>query len=290
MFNVEEGGVSTPIQWSKETLTDDRSVIILDESSQVIWLWHGARQGLVARRTALRQAESLKGHGYTVGKSILGRDIKDIYEIDQRKIGRDPETDQLNTEFQKVFSRNYKELDDFVVTFDMKEVILPAAKPVVKEEIKPVAVPEPQPMAVSEPQPVTVPEPKPEPAKTSEVIEPAAPQKQVKVASEYATEEAMPSIKPTQKLEPTELVSKIQLTTDAKVAFVISGIIDHFADVWISKKEDGSIAVEEMNGPICTFSLKEGGKINFTSGSFSGIDPKVKTAIQKKFIDLTKLL
>jgi hypothetical protein len=282
MFNVEEGGVSTPIQWSKDNLTDDRSVIILDESSQAIWLWHGARQGLVARRTALRQAESLKGHGYTVGKSILGRDIKDIHEIDQRKIGRDPETDQINTEFEKIFTKKYKELDDFIITFDMKEVIVPATKPVVKEEIKPVAVPEPQPVAV--------PEPTPEPAKAPVVTKPAAPQKQVKVASEYATEEAMPSLKPKQKLEPTELVSKIQLTTDAKVAFVISGIIDHFADVWISKKEDGSIAVEEMNGPICTFSLKEGGKINFTSGSFSGIDPKIKTAIQKKFIDLTKLL
>ena len=91
-------------------------------------------------------------------------------------------------------------------------------------------------------------------------------------------------------MEPTELVSKLQLTTDAKVAFVISGIIDHFVDVWISKKEDGSYAVEEMNGPICTFSIKEGGKINFTPNSFSGIDPKIKTAIQKKFIELTKLL
>ena len=274
MFHVQEGGVSTPIQWSKDNLTDDRSVIILDESSQAIWLWHGAKQGLVARRTALRQAESLKGHGYTVGKSILGRDIKEIYEIDQRKIGRDPETDQINTEFQKIFNRKHKELDDFVVTFDMKEVIMPVSKPIVKEEIKPVPIPEP----------------KPEPVIAPVVSKPTAPKKQVKVASEYAAEEAMPSIKPKEKLEPTELVSKIQLTTDAKVAFVISAIIDHFADVWISKKEDGNIAVEEMNGPICTFSIREGGKINFTSGSFSGIDPKVKTAIQKKFIDLTKLL
>ncbi|MFX1321887.1 MAG: hypothetical protein ACFFAQ_09605, partial [Promethearchaeota archaeon] len=151
MFNVEEGGVSTPIEWSKESLTDDRSVIILDESSQAIWLWHGAKQGLVARRTALRQAESLKGHGYTVGKSILGRDIKEIYEIDQRKIGRDPETDKFNTEFQKVFNRTYKELDDFIITFDLKEIIIPASKPAVKEEVKPIPKPEP------------MPEPKPEP-------------------------------------------------------------------------------------------------------------------------------
>ncbi len=272
MFNVEEGGVSTPIEWSKESLTDDRSVIILDESSQAIWLWHGAKQGLVARRTALRQAESLKGHGYTMGKSILGRDIKEIYEIDQRKIGRDPETDKFNTEFQKVFNRKYKELDNFVVSFDMKEVIIPAPKPVVKEGIKPKAVPEP------------------EPVMAPTISKPTTPERKVQVASEYAAEEAMPSIKPKEKLEPTELVSKMQLVIDAKVAFVIIGIIDHFDDVWISKKEDGSFAVEEMNGPICNFAIREGGKINFKSGSFSGIDPKVKTAIQRKFIELTKLL
>jgi len=278
MFNVEEGGVSTPIEWSKESLTDDRSVILLDESSQAIWLWHGTKQGLVARRTALRQAESLKGHGYIMGKIILGRDIKNIYEIDQRKIGRDPDTDKLNTEFQNVFNRKYRELDNFVVSFDMKEVIMPAPKPAVKEEIKPIPKSEP------------MPKPKPEPTITPTVSKPTTPERKVQVASEYAAEEAMPSIKPKGKLEPTELVSKIQLTTDAKVAFVISGIIDHFADVWISRKEDGSFAVEEMNGPICNFAIREGGKINFKSGSFSGIDPKVKTAIQRKFIELTKLL
>ncbi len=274
LFNVEEGGVSTPIEWSKESLTDDRSVIVLDESSQAIWLWHGEKQGLVARRTALRQAESLKGHGYTMGKIILGRDIKNIYEIDQRKIGRDPDTDKLNTEFQNVFNRKYRELDNFVVSFDMKEVIMPAPKPAVKEEIKPKAVPKP----------------KPEPIIAPAVSKPTTPERKIQVASEYAAEEAMPSIKPKEKLEPTELVSKMQLITDAKVAFVISGIIDHFADVWISKKEDGSFAVEEMNGPICNFAIREGGKINFKSGSFSGIDLKVKTAIQRKFIELTKLL
>ncbi|MFX1321888.1 MAG: hypothetical protein ACFFAQ_09610, partial [Promethearchaeota archaeon] len=153
-----------------------------------------------------------------------------------------------------------------------------ASKPAVKEEVKPIPKPEP------------MPEPKPEPTIAPTVSKPTTPERKVQVASEYAAEEEMPSIKPKEKLEPTELVSKIQLTTDAKIAFVISGIIDHFADVWISKKEDGSFAVEEMNGPICTFSIREGSKINFTSGSFSGIDPKVKIAIQKKFIELTKLL
>ena len=78
MFDSREGGDTVPVQWSKDNLTNDKSIIILDETNQVLWLWHGTQQGLVARRTALRQAESLKGHGYTVGKSIIGRDIREL--------------------------------------------------------------------------------------------------------------------------------------------------------------------------------------------------------------------
>jgi len=71
MFDARPGGEIVPIKWSKNSFMPDTSVIVLDESSENVYLWHGAKQGLVARRTALRQAESLKGHGYIVGKSIL---------------------------------------------------------------------------------------------------------------------------------------------------------------------------------------------------------------------------
>ena len=81
MFKVLEGGVVEPIKWSKDHLQPDSSIIVLDESSLSIFLWHGVKQGLVPRRTALRQAESLKGHGYTVGRTIIGRDIRVIKEI-----------------------------------------------------------------------------------------------------------------------------------------------------------------------------------------------------------------
>ena len=309
MFTVLEGGVSEPVKFEKENLTDDRSIIILDESNQAIWLWHGSKQGLVARRTALRQAESLKGHGYTVGKSILGRDIKQIYEIDQRKVGREPETDNLHSQLQEIFTKKHNELDNYVISFDIigevpviakKAVIKEEPKPQVKEEIKiitkPTTVqpasepmtpqPTPKPMTPqSTPKPMTL-QSTPKPT----IVQSKSQPKPSPSASEYDSTEVLPSIKPAEKMEPTELVSKQQLLIDAKVAFVISGIIDHFDDVWISKKDDGSYAVEEMNGPICTFSIKEGGKINFTANSFSGIDPKIKTAIQKKFIELTKLL
>ena len=132
MFNVLEGGVLEPIKWGKEEFLPDNSIILLDEYSPAIWLWHGDKQGIVARRIAMRQADSLKGHGYVIEKTIVGRDIKKIYEIDKRKAGRDPETDSLNEEFQKILNRKYEKLDDYIVVFQLSESETKIVRPVVK--------------------------------------------------------------------------------------------------------------------------------------------------------------
>ena len=121
MFDVLEGGVVEPISWSKDAFTPERSIIVLDEGSTSLYLWHGARQGLVARRTALRQAESLKGHGYTIRKSIIGRDTKVIKEIDSRKVGRVPEDTDIDKELQILLGKEFRELEGYMVTFQVGE-------------------------------------------------------------------------------------------------------------------------------------------------------------------------
>lgn len=275
MFNVLEGGVVEPIKWGKENLTPERSIIVLDESSQAVWLWHGSKQGLVARRTALRQAESLKGHGYTVGKSIIGRDIKTIKEVDQRKIGRDPETDKVNQEFAETLNKKCKELDNFVITFSITAV----PSKVAKVEPKPTPKPEPKPSVKAEPKPT--------------VSAPATTASKPSIASEYETEEPLPSSKPIFDAEvkiPDLKKSVESPQEEVKAAFVIKAVLDYFDDIWVSKKKDGSYAVEMMDGPVCQFSIKEGGAIKFSTNSFSGISPSIKSDIQKKFVELSKLL
>lgn len=277
MFNVLEGGVIEPIKWSKNNFMPETSIIVLDEGSESVYLWHGVKQGLVARRTALRQAESLKGHGYTVGKTIIGRDIKNIKEIDARKVGKVPEDTKMNEELQEILDKKFTELDSYIVTFQVgavKPIIAKKAEP--KVEAKPTPTP-----SVSKP--VTA----AEPVKTAKPVSSA---KSTEVASEYEAAEPMPSIKPAGKPAPAIKVSTAGLITDAKVAFVFSAILEHYSDIWISKKTDGSFAVEQMDGPICQFSIKEGAKLTFTANSFSDVDPQIKTAIQKKFIELSKLL
>jgi len=143
MFQVFEGGVSEPIEWNKDSLTAESNIIILDEGTSSLYLWYGSKQGLVSRRTALRQAQSLRGHGFTVGKSIVGRDIKDLKEIDQRKIGRVLEIDELNEDLQTLLNREYRELDNYIITFELKDIVKPVAKVISKPEPKIVSKPEP---------------------------------------------------------------------------------------------------------------------------------------------------
>jgi hypothetical protein len=290
MFQVLEGGVSEPIKWSKDHLTPGNNIIILDEGTSSLYLWYGAKQGLVSRRTALRQAESLKGHGFSVGRSIVGRDIKDLKEIDQRKIGRIPEIDELNDELQTLLNRNFKPLDDYTVTFEL-EADFPSA---MKQEIKPEPKLEPK----AEPKFTPVPETisKPEPIKKV-----TPPQPKMIHASEYDTEVETTTVskpvatkisKPAPVSTPEQTStpkSKQDLSVQAKIGFVLIGVLDHYDDIWISKKDDGGYSVEHMDGKVCEFSISDG-KIKFTSDSFSGISTNVKTKIQKKFVDLSKFL
>ena len=277
MFKVKPGGEIEAINWNKDCFMPDISIIVLDESSESVFLWHGVQQGLVARRTALRQAEALKGHGFTVGRSIIGRDIKVIKEIDSRKVGKVPEDTELNNELQGILGKNFTALDNYIITFQAGAVtpkpITQKAKVESKIETKPV-----QPPPISKPvTPVKV----------------ATPSKPADVGSEYDETEPLPTIKPTPtaaKPAPAIIGSKTSLVIDAKISFVLGAILEHYDDIWVSKKSDGSFSVEEMDGPICIFHLKDGNKINFTAESFKNLNPSIKLAIQKKFIELSKLI
>jgi hypothetical protein len=296
MFNVLEGGVSEPIKWGKQNLQSDRNIIIMDEGSSCLFLWHGSKQGLVARRTALRQAESLKGHGYSVGRSIVGRDIKELKEIDERKIGRDPETDNLNEQLQEILNRDYKELDNYIVTFDVKGGVSPISQRIAT----PKAMPEPTTPTIksnippSEPIMQTKVEPvvKAQPIVQKNVMIPAS---EYDVKPEIAPLESPEVTVPQKAIEKEVELPKItvrstaDLAMQAKIGFVFMGILDFFDDIWISKKPDGLYSVEHMDGKVCEFSVEEG-KIKFSPNSFLGVSTNIKSDIQKKFVELSKLL
>jgi hypothetical protein len=114
MFDVLTGGILEPIEFDGDALTPNRSIIVMDEENLRVWLWHGKMQGLVSRRTALRQAQSLKGHGYQAGNAIVGRGLSEIVEIDSRKIGRDPETTEINEGLMEILKGSFQGIGDLV--------------------------------------------------------------------------------------------------------------------------------------------------------------------------------
>ncbi|MHA1338818.1 MAG: hypothetical protein ACTSRZ_02170 [Promethearchaeota archaeon] len=297
MFEVLDGGVINPIEWSADNLTSDRIILVLDEENSIIWLWHGKMRGLVSRRTALRQAEALKGHGYTIGKTIIGRNIHDIIEIEERKlgVGRFPEMDKANEKFMVLLKRKVVHVGNNVVAFgesmpeempDFSEMKAPGKKEEKVVERK-VATPFVPSTAEATPQPA------PQPVESSKnKVEPASipepePIEEVELnASEYVDEEEIQVPEPpkTEQAPPTA-----SLADETKMGLVIMAVMSKFLDIWVSKKLDGSISIEQMDGPVCTFKV-EGGKVKFKAGSFSEIKAEDKKEIQERFYALLENL
>jgi hypothetical protein len=256
MFNVADGGIVEPIEFNKDQFTPDKSIIVLDEESQSVWLWHGKGRGLVPRRTALRQAQSIKGHGYQAGNAIIGRDLDAIIEIDERKISRDPVTTQDNEKLLILLNKNFEAIGDFVYVIG-KEGEKPApvqeSKPVIKQVIPTPITPKSE-------------EPKPEPEHPKLDI----PKINVNVLNEELSK--------TEKSQPKPALDDSDKLLIGKTIVLL---MEQFKDLLISSKDDGSIKVEQMEGNICSFSI-DNHKIKFTADSFSEIPAEKKKAIEKQ--------
>jgi hypothetical protein len=322
MFDVQDGGVSSPIKWGKQNLQPDNIVIVLDEDNMCVWLWHGKNRSLISRRTALRQAESLKGHGYQNGKSIVGRGMQKIVEIDERKIDRDPETTSDNQKFVELLSRQVTEVNDFIVFFGVGGPELPSErqsqpKPEVKVEA-PAVPPQPRPVieqpkvvieqpkiAIEHPK-FVVEQPKPEPKvvvqapvhpvhveqpKVMQAVQiPAVDVKKTVNESASNADEYEENDIPAPPMKAIERVKEKpkcegEALEQSEMGLVIISVLSQFKDVWVSRKDDGTISIEQMDGPVCKFNISDG-KVKFAAGAFQDIDPNIKAMIQKKFIDL----
>jgi len=149
MFVVSKDGEVSPTKFGMTCFTPDRSVILLEEFSPAVWLWHGEAQSLIDRRIANRQAEALKGYGYRAADTVIGSKARTIYEIDQRKVGKDSETTRLNEEFQNILSMKTTPLDDNIVIFQSGEAKIRPLDKKIKERLD-VTPPVQEPKAISE--------------------------------------------------------------------------------------------------------------------------------------------
>lgn len=206
MFNVLKDGEIEPIKWRKDIFTSDRSIILLEELTPAVWLWHGVNRSLIERRIASRQAEGLKGYGYKARNTIIGSRTRIIKEIDQRKVGKDAETDQFNQEFQEILNKEHNPIDDIIVDLQMDEYEIGELKlqPAVVLETIAEKVSEPITESKAEKIPKKMQEPKgkaailkteqkpeikPSPAKTKRVSKPSKPIKKPEFTFEEQVKE-----------------------------------------------------------------------------------------------------
>ncbi|MBD3188004.1 hypothetical protein GF325_14300 [Candidatus Bathyarchaeota archaeon] len=305
MFKVEVDGTIVPIEWSESHFNDENIIIILEEYNQLVWIYYGKQNGLVTKRKAYRQADSLRGHGYTVGNSIIGRNLSGIVEIDQRKIDRVPETTQEWEKMKKLFTLNHVKYSEECVALSEGDI------PRVPER-KPAPEPTPEPAPVSEP--VAAPAPTPEPASPSPAVEPVpepslepiTPDPQtsnppvestpggapsnttaggegIPIVDDYAGIEEGAFNHSQESLDGVDFITKAD---ELKAGNLIMAILRYSSDVYASKKGN-HFKVESLDGPICEFTI-ENGKIMFSKESFTEIPSNVKKNIQEAFVDLSQ--
>ena len=70
-----------------------------------------------------------------------------------------------------------------------------------------------------------------------------------------------------------------------KPAFLLWQLWRSFKDLWVSRKADGTITIEQMDGKICNFKFQNG-DIQFGTGSFAEIDPEIKDQITARYEEL----
>ncbi len=290
MFDALDGGMLETLELSPANLQNDKSIILLDEENQTVWLWHGKLRGLVSRRTALRQAQSLKGHGFQTGNAIVGRDLHKIREIDDRKVGRVPEDTKASEEFRALLNGSFVNIGNDVYTMNSGGAVSQAkpSKPVPKAP----KLPETKPEAKTELPPEEIPssEPIPEVPKKKEEL-------QSDVARKYKLkhvepESKLPKIKSLPTTEPKKEPAVPEASSadmkwsveDKSTAAVIMSVLSQFSDIWISKKENGTITIEQMDGKICSFMVVDG-EIRYQQGSYNGIDSSKKDEIMHRIQD-----
>lgn len=82
-----DAGETRPIPISLSYLSPNRTILIIDEETENIYLFIGRDVGLVARKTAERIAQSIKTYGIKIGNMIVGRNCRNTIIIDQGELG-----------------------------------------------------------------------------------------------------------------------------------------------------------------------------------------------------------
>lgn len=70
-----------PLHWNPKHLVDGRSILIVDETEGIIWVWLGRGTSMLQRTTALRQARFIMKNGTRVEETHFGTKCTNFIEV-----------------------------------------------------------------------------------------------------------------------------------------------------------------------------------------------------------------
>lgn len=124
MVRVESGDKS-PIPFSQDAINSDSLILLVDEVDDRLYLWMGKNRSMVDKRAAMRVAQSVMKSGFSYGKLNVGRNLKELVEIDESKLS-EPEVKEKFDLLNAVFKRHYVAKDKVLV--EVVELPSPSVK------------------------------------------------------------------------------------------------------------------------------------------------------------------
>jgi len=102
MLNVQVDGSYTPISFHKEKLSSDTAIIVIDDMTQIVWVWIGDQVSVVQRSIASRASNYIAKYGYMVDQFKIGAGF--TRRLIEEKFVEDLETEDAYKDFFHLFA------------------------------------------------------------------------------------------------------------------------------------------------------------------------------------------
>jgi hypothetical protein len=269
----DESGEISPIKLDSIHVNSDNALIVLDEYSDVCWVWIGRNVSMPTRMHTLRMGRSIKRSGYKIGPTTIGLGIADFIEM-REKNDDNPEVAANIDKFRDAISGSWAYEDKFLAYKEDYQVI-PSGGAATEEPTPPetpsTVEPEEAPMP-SEPEDEPLP---PEPTTPSPV---ASPSPTVEPAPEEVAEE--------EELEeaPAEVGGQVlELSGEEKAALLLYSVVKHSELVYaerIDEEGKNGFKVESPGQLVLTVEI-DGNELRMHPSDFG--ESEISDAIREEY-------
>lgn len=238
----DESGEITPVKLNPVHVNSDNALIVLDEYSDICWVWIGRDVSMPTRMHTLRMGRSIKRSGYKIGATTIGLAVSDFIEM-REKNDNNPEVAANIEDFKNAISGSWSYEDKFLAYKEDYQVGSSDDAAIQKPAV-------PEPPSAMEPEEVPIPS---EPEKKPLPPEPTTPSP---VASPSPTVEPPPEEEDFEREE--EQVTK--LSGEQKAAYLLYSVVKHSELVYAERmdnRDKNGLKVESPGELVLTIWIED---------------------------------